>query len=63
MKTKTSGMTAEDMRDIAEYFAVQKQPRLTLRSDALKVALGRERAEQPRRSAKVFPFASREVIE
>ena len=46
MNTNTSGMTAEDMRDIAEYFAVQKQPRLTLRSNATKVALGRERAEQ-----------------
>ena len=46
MQTNTSGMSAEDMRDIAEYFAIQKQPRTTFRPDAAKVALGRERAEQ-----------------
>jgi len=46
MQTNTSGMSAEDMRDIADYFAIQTQPRTTFRPDTAKVALGRERAEQ-----------------
>jgi cytochrome c553 len=46
MQTNASGMSAEDMRDIAEYFGSQNQPRTTFRADAAKVALGRERAEQ-----------------
>jgi len=46
MQTNSSAMSAEDMRDIAEYFAIQTQPRTTFRADAAKVALGRERAEQ-----------------
>ena len=46
MQTNTSSMSAEDMRDIAEYFAIQTQPRTPFRPDPAKVALGREKAEQ-----------------
>ena len=46
MQINTSGMSAEDMRDIAEYFALQKQPRTTVRADPAKAAQGKARAEQ-----------------
>ena len=46
MQTNTSGMSAEDMRDIAEYFALQKQPRTTFRADPAKAAQGMARAVQ-----------------
>lgn len=39
-------MSAEDMRDIAEYFALQKEPRTTFRADPAKAAQGKARAEQ-----------------
>ena len=46
MQINTSGMSAEDMRDIAEYFALQKQPRTIFRADPAKAAQGKARAEQ-----------------
>ena len=46
MQINTSGMSAEDMRDIAEYFAIQKQPRTTFRADPAKAVQGKARAEQ-----------------
>ena len=41
MDTNTLAMSAEDMRDIAEYFSAQKQPRTSFRADPARAALGR----------------------
>jgi cytochrome c553 len=44
MTTNVSGMSTEDMRDIADYFAAQKPLRTPFKPDLAKVALGRQRA-------------------
>lgn len=46
MQTNASGMSTEDMRDIADYFAAQKPLRTPFRPDPAKVALGRQRADE-----------------
>jgi cytochrome c553 len=46
MQTNASGMSTEDMRDIADYFAAQKPLRTPFRSDPSKVMLGRQRANE-----------------
>jgi len=45
MNTNTSTMTDEDMRDISEYFAAQELPLTPFKSDPVKVALGRQTAD------------------
>ena len=46
MQTNASGMSTEDMRDIADYFAAQKPFRTPFRPDPSKVILGRQRANE-----------------
>ncbi len=46
MQTNASGMSTEDMRDIADYFAAQKPLRTPFRSDPSKVMRGRQRANE-----------------
>ena len=46
MQTNASGMSTEDMRDIAEYFAAQKPFRTPFRPDPSKVVFGRQRANE-----------------
>jgi cytochrome c553 len=45
METNASTMSGEDMRDIAEYLAGQRQPQTPFRPDAAK-ALGKQKADQ-----------------
>jgi cytochrome c553 len=46
METNASAMSDEDMRDISEYFAGQRQPQTPFRADAAKAALGKQKADQ-----------------
>jgi cytochrome c553 len=46
MQVNVASLSDKDMRDIAEYFAVQKPPRMSFDLNPEKVTLGKERARE-----------------